>query len=82
VARRLPRLLGVRRQADSPGWCGGIQITFRDAGIAKGSHHAWLMNSGESVTFGSNGQLSAEATESIPRALGSAATVPVRVTAS
>jgi len=40
------------------------------------------MNSGESVTFGSNGQLSAEATESIPRALGSAATVPVRVTAS
>ncbi|KAJ1627307.1 hypothetical protein T492DRAFT_876877 [Pavlovales sp. CCMP2436] len=48
------------------GWCGGIQITFRDAGIAKSIHHAWLMNSGESKTFGSSGQFRAEATESIP----------------
>jgi hypothetical protein len=65
-----------------PGWCGGIQITFRDDGIAKGNHHGWLRASGESVTFGSRGQFRAEALASVPTVLGRGATVPVRVTVS
>ncbi|KAJ1636850.1 hypothetical protein T492DRAFT_860946 [Pavlovales sp. CCMP2436] len=48
------------------GWCGAIQICFRDSGSTKAHHHAFLRLNGDAQTFGSANAFTATALQNRP----------------
>jgi len=63
------------------GWCGQVQISFRDDGDTHGYHHAFLSAASESISFGTANFVTATTLVAVRPSLGfgPSAYVPVQL---
>ena len=68
----------VAYDSEAPdGWCGAVQVSYRDEGEVKVLHLTFLKGAGQQVTFGSSNHITVKTPSAIPSSLPTSGTVTV-----